>query len=99
MNAVRNIGIVYDVGQNTAFEVGALPGLNGALAFGVSNTGYVVASSMLNQARDCRSSGPIKVNGCHPTRHRYEPRVRARREFSRLGGGKRFVSFLDSISL
>ena len=32
-----------------AFEVGALPGLNGALAFGVSNTGYVVGSSMLNQ--------------------------------------------------
>lgn len=32
-----------------AFEVGALPGMNGALAFGVSNTGYVVGSSMLNQ--------------------------------------------------
>lgn len=30
-------------------EVGALPGMNGALAFGVSNTGYVVGSSMLNQ--------------------------------------------------
>ena len=27
----------------------ALPGFNGALAFGVSNTGYVVGSSMLNQ--------------------------------------------------
>ena len=49
MNAARNIGIVYDVGQNTAFEVGALPGVNGALAFDVSNTGYVVGSSMLNQ--------------------------------------------------
>ncbi len=49
MNAARNVGIVYDVGQNMAFEVGALPGLNGALAFGVSNTGYVVGSSMLNQ--------------------------------------------------
>ncbi len=49
VNAARNVGIVYDVGQNTAFEVGALPGLNGALAFGVSNTGYVVGSSMLNQ--------------------------------------------------
>ena len=32
-----------------AFEVGALPGMNGALAFGVSNTGYVVGSSMQNQ--------------------------------------------------
>jgi len=49
MKAARNVGIVYDMGQNTAFEVGALPGLNGALAFGVSNTGYVVGSSMLNQ--------------------------------------------------
>jgi len=49
MNAARNVGIVYDMGQNMAFEVGALPGLNGALAFGVSNTGYVVGSSMLNQ--------------------------------------------------
>jgi uncharacterized membrane protein len=48
-NAARNVGIVYDIGQNDAFEVGALPGFNGALAFGVSNTGYVVGSSMLNQ--------------------------------------------------
>jgi len=49
LNAARNVGIVYDIGQNSAFEVGALPGMNGALAFGVSNTGYVVGSSMLNQ--------------------------------------------------
>src|SRR5204863_7885093 len=48
-NAARNVGIVYDIGQNMAFEVGALPGMNGALAFGVSNTGFVVGSSMLNQ--------------------------------------------------
>ena len=48
-NAARNVGIVYDIGQTMAFEVGALPGMNGALAFGVSNTGYVVGSSMLNQ--------------------------------------------------
>jgi hypothetical protein len=48
-NAARNVGIVYDIGDNNAFEVGALPGFNGALAFGVSNTGYVVGSSMLNQ--------------------------------------------------
>src|SRR5213080_2155903 len=48
-NAARNVGIVYDIGQSTAFEVGALPGMNGALAFGVGNTGYVVGSSMLNQ--------------------------------------------------
>lgn len=48
-NAARNVGIVYDIGANEAFEVGALPGFNGALAFAVSNTGYVVGSSMLNQ--------------------------------------------------
>src|SRR5207245_7352540 len=48
-NAARNVGIDYDIGQNMAFEVGALPGMNGALAFGVSNTGFVVGSSMLNQ--------------------------------------------------
>jgi hypothetical protein len=48
-NAARNVGIVFDIGQSTAFEVGALPGFNGALAFGVSNTGYIVGSSMLNQ--------------------------------------------------
>ncbi|HEX9959753.1 MAG TPA: hypothetical protein VGB00_02395, partial [Pyrinomonadaceae bacterium] len=48
-NAARNVGIVYDIGGNSAFEVGALSGANGALAFGVSNTGYVVGSSMQNQ--------------------------------------------------
>src|SRR5947208_3783986 len=48
-NAARNVGIVYDIGQSMEFEVGALPGMNGALAFGVSNTGFVVGSSMLNQ--------------------------------------------------
>jgi hypothetical protein len=48
-NAARNVGIVYDIGQSMAFEVGALPGFNGALAFGVSNTGYVVGSSMFDQ--------------------------------------------------
>src|SRR5438034_6101226 len=48
-NAARNVGIVYDIGQSMAFEVGALPGMNGALAFGVGNTGYVIGSSMLNQ--------------------------------------------------
>jgi len=48
-NAARNVGIVYDMGQPMAFDVGALPGMNGALAFGVSNTGFVVGSSMLNQ--------------------------------------------------
>src|SRR5438094_135409 len=48
-NAARNVGIVYDIGQGMAFEVGALPAANGALAFGVSNNGYVVGSSLQSQ--------------------------------------------------
>jgi uncharacterized repeat protein (TIGR01451 family) len=48
-NAARNVGMVYDVGHSPASEVGALPGHNGALAFGVSNGGHVVGSSMMNQ--------------------------------------------------
>lgn len=48
-NAARNVGIAFDIGAGSAFEVGALPGLNGALAFGVGNAGHVVGSSMLNQ--------------------------------------------------
>ncbi len=59
-NAARNVGIVYDIGAGSAIEVGALPGLNGALAFGVSNpgfaagssvssSGFVTGSSMMNQ--------------------------------------------------
>ena len=48
-NAARNVGIVYDMGNANAFEVGALPGANGALAFAVGNGGHVVGSSMMNQ--------------------------------------------------
>lgn len=48
-NAARNVGIVYDMGSPAAFEVGALPGFNGALAFAVSDAGHVVGSSMMNQ--------------------------------------------------
>lgn len=48
-NAARNVGFVFDSTTGTSFEVGALPNDNGALAFGVSNAGHVVGSSMLNQ--------------------------------------------------
>lgn len=48
-NAARNVGMVYDIGAGSAFEVGALSGANGALAFGVGNGGHVVGSSMMNQ--------------------------------------------------
>jgi uncharacterized membrane protein len=48
-NAARNVGFLYDMTTDTATEVGALPGLNGAIAFGVSDAGHVVGSSMQNQ--------------------------------------------------
>lgn len=47
--AAVNVGFVYDIGSATAFTVGALPGRNGAICFDISNAGYVVGSSMLNQ--------------------------------------------------
>lgn len=48
-NAARNVGFVYDRTSDTAFEVGALPGANGAIAFAVGNGGHVVGASMMNQ--------------------------------------------------
>ena len=48
-NAARNVGMVFDIGQSSAFEVGALPGANGALAFGIGSGGHIVGSSMMNQ--------------------------------------------------
>jgi len=48
-NAARNVGMVFDIGSNTAFEVGALPGANGALNFAIGNGGHIVGASMLNQ--------------------------------------------------
>ncbi len=47
-NAARNVGMVYDTGQPMAFEVGALPGMNGAIAYGVSNSGFVVGASTMD---------------------------------------------------
>ncbi len=48
-NAARNVGYVLDTATNTAFEVGTLPGRNGAIAFAVANGGYVAGASMQNQ--------------------------------------------------
>jgi uncharacterized membrane protein len=48
-NAARNVGFVLDTNTNTALDIDALPGLNGAIAFDVSDAGHVVGSSMLNQ--------------------------------------------------
>jgi uncharacterized membrane protein len=48
-NASVNVGYVLDTSTNTAFSVGALPGMNGAIPFAVSNSGAVAGASMLNQ--------------------------------------------------
>ncbi len=48
-NAAVNVGMVYDSTTGVMSTVGALPGANGALNFGVGNGGHVVGSSMLNQ--------------------------------------------------
>lgn len=64
-NAARNVGFVYDSVSNTAFEVGAIPGANGALCFDVSNSGFVVGASMQNQG----SGTPFiwsQANGIQP---------------------------------
>ncbi|MCA9293028.1 MAG: hypothetical protein KDA20_04360 [Phycisphaerales bacterium] len=48
-NAARNVGLRYDINTAQLTEIGALPGLNGALAFGISEAGHITGSSMLNQ--------------------------------------------------
>ncbi|PZP28553.1 MAG: hypothetical protein DI603_19375 [Roseateles depolymerans] len=48
-NAAVNVGLIYDTVSGSMTSLGALPGLNGAIAFGVSDSGYVVGASMFNQ--------------------------------------------------
>ena len=48
-NAARSVGLVYDTASGTMTDVGALPGLNSALPFDVSENGLVVGASMMNQ--------------------------------------------------
>jgi uncharacterized membrane protein len=48
-NAAVNVGMVYDTVTGTMTTVGALDNANGALGFGLSNSGYVVGGSMFNQ--------------------------------------------------
>ncbi len=49
-NAARNVGLMYDIGSGTLTEVPALPGDNGAIAFDVSQNGFVVGTSSFNQS-------------------------------------------------
>ncbi|MGH7242972.1 MAG: PEP-CTERM sorting domain-containing protein [Phycisphaerales bacterium] len=48
-DASRNVGMVYNMAANTAFEVGGLPGKNGAICFDLSSSGYVCGTSMQGQ--------------------------------------------------
>ncbi len=48
-NAAVNVALVYDTATGTMTDIGALPGDNSALAFGISKNGYVVGASMMNQ--------------------------------------------------
>ena len=91
-NAARNVGIVFDIGQSTAFEVGALPGMNGALAFGVSNTAEPGLRSAVHLVGSRR-------NSCDPTGDGHKRRECACGQFGRLGGGNRFVGLRDPVSV
>jgi hypothetical protein len=48
-NAAVNLGMLCGSVTGAMASVGALPGSNGALNFGVSSSGDMVGSSMLNQ--------------------------------------------------
>jgi hypothetical protein len=94
----RNVGIVFDIGQSMAFDVGALPGMNGALAFGVSNTGYVVGSSMFNQGSGMPfvwsdQAGIVAI----PLASGTNQGSAQRGELSGLGGRHRWGEFRSSV--
>ncbi|MBT9494233.1 MAG: PEP-CTERM sorting domain-containing protein [Paucibacter sp.] len=48
-NAAVNVGMVYDSVTGVMSTVGALAGANAAINFAVSNSGYVVGTSSINQ--------------------------------------------------
>jgi uncharacterized membrane protein len=49
-NAARNVGLLYDIKTGELTEIPPLAGQNGAIAFDVSQNGFVVGSSSLNQS-------------------------------------------------
>ena len=49
VSGLRN-GLVYNTATGTSTVLGSLAGKNGAIAYDVSNTGYVVGASVLNQS-------------------------------------------------
>ncbi|MFI4854764.1 MAG: DUF3466 family protein [Phycisphaerales bacterium JB065] len=48
-NVSRNVGLMYNIGNDSMVEVPALPGHNGTIAFDISEAGHVVGSSSFNQ--------------------------------------------------
>lgn len=49
-NAARNVPLMYDTNAGTLTEITTLPGDNGGIAFDISQNGFVVGSSSLNQS-------------------------------------------------
>ena len=49
-NAARNVGLLYDIGTGVLTEIPPLAGQNGAIAFDVSQNGFVVGVSSFNQS-------------------------------------------------
>jgi hypothetical protein len=55
-NAARNVGLIYQIpstwqfggGTENPLDIGALPGKNGAIPFGIGNGGHVVGASTFN---------------------------------------------------
>ncbi|MCA9271995.1 MAG: hypothetical protein KDA31_03000 [Phycisphaerales bacterium] len=49
-NLARNVGLMYDLTTGVLTEIDALPGQNGTIAFGLSESGVATGSSSFNQS-------------------------------------------------
>ena len=99
-NAARNVGIVYDIGQSMAFEVGALPRTEWRTC--VRREQYRLRGWIEHAEPGLGSAVHLvgsRRNSRNPTRHGHQRRIRARGEFGRMGGGNRLLGFRDSVSL
>ena len=97
-NAARNVGIVYDIGSPTAFEVGALPGLQRRPRFRREQR-----RPRRRLEHDESGLGPaVHLVGCGRNRpdsagRRHKPGLGAGSELGWLGGGPGFLGVLDSV--
>ena len=49
-NAARNVGLMFDITTGVLTEIDALPGQNGTIGFGLSESGVATGSSSFNQS-------------------------------------------------